>query len=122
MSLGFPRDSRITRGPELQRVLKEGKRIRTKSFDVRACASPLGHSSGRRIGIIVPKAKHNAVERNLLKRQLKELARTMLLPAGAAMDIVLLARNDTYRAPFIVLADDMRRVTETLRVTGDDTR
>lgn len=122
MSLGFPRDKRITRGPELQHVLKEGKRIRTRSFDVRVCGSPLGHSGTRRVGIIVPKAKHSGVDRNRLKRRLRELARTMILPMGSGLDVVFLARGDTYRASFQMLSEDMQRVTNLLQVPAGDTK
>jgi len=113
MSAGFPRDKRITRGPELQRVLKEGKRIRTKHLDVRITASPLEHSPHCRVGIIVPKAKHSAVLRNRLKRQLRELARNTLTSEEAMdADIVLIARGATYEATFAMLSSDMTSVRE----------
>lgn len=124
MSLGYPRDRRITRGPDLQRVLKEGKRIRTKCFDVRVCVSPLDHSGVRRVGLIVPKARHTAVERNLLKRRLKELTRHVLLPGPgmSTAEIVLLARGDTYRATFSMLSQEMQKVSDVLRSSADDTK
>jgi len=117
VSSGFPREKRITRGPELQRVLKEGKRIRTKHLDVRVTASPLRHSGYCRVGIVVPKAKHNAVERNRLKRQLRELARCDLTSdSRLTMDIVLIARPTTYQATFDMLSTDIQQLRELLTV------
>ena len=121
MSRGFARDSRITRGPDLQRVLKEGKRIRTRFLDVRIHAFPLDHSGRARIGIIVPKARHTAVERNQLKRRLRELARLLILPFVAPAEIVLLARGDTYRAGFDLLTADIERLVQQLQVLSVDT-
>jgi ribonuclease P protein component len=123
VSAGFPRDKRITRGPELQRVLKEGKRIRTKHLDVRVTASPLEHSGHCRVGIIVPKAKHSAVERNRLKRQLRELARCTLTSNDMVVaDIVLIARTATYEATFDMLTSDLQQVrAHILGEKADDT-
>ena len=121
MSPGFPRDRRVTRGPDLQRVLKEGKRIRTKYFDVRICASPLGYSLGR-VGIIVPKAKHTAVDRNKLKRRLKELSQGKLLPIGNERDMVLIARADTYRATFEMLRHEVDQLAAVLQSSELNTK
>jgi ribonuclease P protein component len=121
VSQGFPRDTRITRGPELQRVLKEGKRVRTRFLDVRICTSPLERPPMRRIGIIVPKAKHSAVERNRLKRRLRELVRRVLLSHEQAGDVVLLARGDTYRASFEMLSNDVEKISKMLMLAGPRT-
>lgn len=78
-------------------------------------ASPFAHL---RIGIIVPKHKHSAVERNRLKRRLRELARTELVPAmrpQAVYDLAIRARAETYRAPFDALRDDIRALSIRLR-------
>jgi ribonuclease P protein component len=121
VSPGFPRDNRITRGPELQRVLKEGKRIRTRFLDVRIDAFPLVRSGHCRVGIIVPKAKHTAVERNRLKRRLRELSRSIILTASTPLDVVLLARGDSYQASFDALSQDVQRVGNALKALQADT-
>ena len=109
--LSFPREARITRGAELQRIVQEGKRIRTTFLEVRAAASPLarvaGSSSGMRIGLIVPRYKHSAVARNQLKRRLRELARLAMLPSGILADVVVRIRPDAYDASFARLAEDI---------------
>jgi ribonuclease P protein component len=51
--------------------------------------------------VIVPKYQHTAVERNRLKRRLRELVRLELLPAlrdGQALDIAIRAQAVAYAA------------------------
>jgi ribonuclease P protein component len=71
-------------------------------------ASPLFHP---RVGFIVPRHKHTAVERNRLKRRLRELTRTRLLPQLAAVDLVIRARASAYGLSFGALADEMARLS-----------
>ncbi len=76
--------------------------MRTASLDVRALASL--HAFPR-VGFVVPKYKHSGVDRNRLKRRLRELIRLEVLPGLAPVDLVFkvlpvaYARNfDTLRA------------------------
>jgi ribonuclease P protein component len=80
-------------------------------LDVRAIASPLGHP---RVGVVVPRYSGSAVDRNRLKRRLRELVRTRLLPAAPSVDVVVRARPDAYRASFDELEADVARVAEQL--------
>ena len=111
-SLGFPRRARITRGAELQRIAQEGKRIRTALLEVRVVASPHVHPVGMRtrIGLIVPRFHRSAVARNRVKRRLRELSRTRLLPADLPAEIVMRIRPEAYRATFSALEADMGRI------------
>jgi ribonuclease P protein component len=85
-------------------------------LDVRVLASPLGIS---RIGIVVPRHHHSAVDRNRLKRRLKELARIELLPSlrktsgrngGQATDVAIRARREAYNAELDALRADMTTI------------
>jgi ribonuclease P protein component len=61
------------------------------------------------------------VLRNLLKRRLRELARTKLIPSSLSIDIVIRIRPNAYEATFAELAHDMKHVLEQLerlRVTS----
>jgi ribonuclease P protein component len=68
-----------------------------------------------RIGIIVPKHKRSSVERNRLKRRLRELARTLLLPDLPPVDLVVRTFPESYDAPFAALEREVRRVRERLQ-------
>jgi ribonuclease P protein component len=64
----------------------------------------------------VPRFKHSAVDRNRLKRRLRELSRLRLLPADVAADVVLRIRPDTYGASFEALTADVdRALTQLVR-------
>ena len=68
-----------------------------------------------RVGFIVPRHRRTAVERNRLKRRLREIVRTRFLAKLPAVDLVLRARPSAYGAPVPVLADDVRRIGRQLR-------
>jgi ribonuclease P protein component len=70
-------------------------------------ASPLAHP---RVGIIVPRYRHSAVDRNRLKRQLREIVRLHMLPAVGPLDIVIRTRAEAYDARFEELANELARV------------
>jgi ribonuclease P protein component len=102
--------ARLTRTADLELVRREGKRVRTALLEVRVLASLLHHS---RLGIIVPRFRHSAVERNRLKRRLRELARRewhVALASGAPRDVVLRAGPTAYAADFDQLAVEMQRL------------
>lgn len=64
-------------------------------------ASPAGRP---RVGIVVPVHGHTLVERNRLRRRLREVVRRAWLPQalrrGVSEDIVLLARPAAYDTPY----------------------
>lgn len=49
-----------------------------------------------RVGIVVPRHKHTAVDRNTVKRRLREIVRTHVLPLGIPMDLVIWAQRGAY--------------------------
>lgn len=68
--------------------------------------------------MVVPKHRRTIVERNLLKRRLREIGRTRVLPAlreaGLALDVMVRARPEAYDARFQELRDELDQVTEAL--------
>ncbi len=109
----LPRSGRIRRTLEIRGLFKRGKRKRTAHLDVFFAASP---ASLPRLGVLVPKHRHKIVERNLLKRRLKELGRTHVLPrlrrAGISIDLLVRARPEAYDASFAELRGELDGVTE----------
>jgi len=102
----YPRWLRLTRGTDLQKVLREGKRARTEHLEVRFLASLLRHP---RVGIIVPKHRRSIVERNRLKRRLREIVRCEILPLVPALagDVVVRAGPRAYEATFEMLRTEL---------------
>lgn len=104
----FPREARIRLGSEIRALLERGKRKRTRSLDVFFGASPVSHS---RVGLVVPKHGQRVVDRNLLKRRLREILRRevlRLLPEGErSVDLLIRARRSAYEVGFAGLRDEL---------------
>jgi len=62
------------------------------------------------VGFVVPKFKHTAVQRNQLKRRLRELVRLRLLRTIPPVDLVIRTRRETYGVGFEDLARDIDAV------------
>ncbi|MFL5637961.1 MAG: ribonuclease P protein component [Gemmatimonadaceae bacterium] len=103
-SLGFPRSIRLTSEADLEALRRTGKRMQTERLEARAAASLLPHP---RVGIVVPKHRRKIVERNLVKRRLRELVRIDLLPVLPSVDLLIRAKADAYGSSFEQLAGDV---------------
>ncbi len=77
-------------------------------MDVFDFASPVAHP---RVGIVVPKHRRNSVERNKLKRRLRELLRLEVLPRlmehQAIVDVLVRARREAYNATYDQLHEEL---------------
>lgn len=115
----FPREVRIRRSAEIRSLLERGKRRRTRNLDVFFADSPASHS---RVGVIVPKYGHRIVDRNLLKRRLREIARKDVLPglgaAGTISDVLVRAKRTAYGVPYAVLRRELLESVEGLCSKG----
>jgi ribonuclease P protein component len=88
-------------------------------LDVRVLASPLDYP---RVGIVVPLHKHSAVDRNRLKRRLRELVRAELLPSlreRPGLDVAIRTRREAYAATPSSLRTDVLSIHA--RVTDSET-
>jgi ribonuclease P protein component len=68
--------------------------------------------------VVVALHGHAAVERNKLKRRLRELVRTVMLPHLHAVDVLIRARREAYAADFAALRADVTHATDLLRAAG----
>ena len=116
---GLPRETRIARSAEIRLLFQRGKRRKTRHLDAFVSPSPAAFP---RLGVVVPKHKHTIVERNLVRRRLREIGRTVILPAlrnsGAALDVMVRARPDAYRASYAQLRDELTTLVEELCSRG----
>lgn len=109
----LPRRRRIARSAEIRTILSRGKRSGTADLDVFHSASPVPFS---RAGVIVPKHRQRIVDRNRVKRRLRELLRREVLPrldaAGLTTDVMVRARRTAYDTSFESLREQLVRWTE----------
>lgn len=88
--------------------------MRTASLDVRVIASL--HAFPR-VGFVVPRYKHSAVARNLVKRRLRELVRIHMLDSLQAqppLDVVIRAFPSAYGRDFDALRAEVHQVLRRL--------
>lgn len=88
--------------------------MRTASLDVRATASL--HAFPR-VGFVVPRYKHSAVDRNTLKRRLRELVRLHMLDplqARPPLDVVVRAFPSAYDRTFDALRTELLQALKRL--------
>lgn len=100
----FPRRARIRSGREIRAVFREGRRRRSGPLEVFWRPSPAGRA---RIGLVVPLHGRTVVERNRVRRRLREVVRREWLPAaleqGRELDVVVRAGAAAYDAGFAEL-------------------
>lgn len=111
----LPRAARIRRGSEIRRMFSEGHRRRTRSLDL--YFRPAAHSRPR-IGWVVPKLGFRIVDRNLLKRRVREIGRRWVLTGleerGCGMDVLVRIRTPAYRATYEQLECEMSAAVEAI--------
>ena len=111
----LPRSGRIHKAKDIRSLLRRGSRRKTPSLDVFFLSSS---GSDSRWGMIVPKHRHSIVERNRVKRRLREIARTSVLPRlreqGLVLDVLVRARREAYGVGFRSLKDELQSMTEDL--------
>jgi len=115
----FPREARIRLGSEIRALLERGKRERTRNLDVFFSASPVSHS---RVGLVVPKHGHRIVDRNLLKRRLREVLRRDTLPRlrerELSLDVLIRTRRSAYELDFAALVQEVVQAVEAVCSEG----
>ena len=111
----FPPVRRIRRSGEIRSLLRRGKRRRTSELDVFLAASA---ASCARFGVIVPKYGHTIVDRNRLRRRLREIGRIEVLPRldtlPRELDFLVRTRREAYGVSFQQLRSQLVKLTEEL--------
>lgn len=86
-------------------------------LEVRVAASPRGVP---RVAVVVGKHGHGSVERNRLKRRVRELVRTQVLPYLPAVDTVWRTAPAAYGASFGDLEQQVRTLARGLGVRATE--
>lgn len=112
---GFPASSRVRSGTEIRHLLRTGRRTTSGPLQVFIGTAP---GPDPRFGTIVPKHGHRGVDRNLLRRRLREIGRVEVLPrlrsSQRPLDILVRTRREAYGVSFSELRSLLIRLTEQL--------
>lgn len=111
----LPPSSRVTRPRDIRALLRKGKRKKTSHLDVFFLSSG---DQRVRLGLVVPKHRQRVVDRNRVKRRLREAGRREVLPrlrsAGWVGDLLIRARREAYGASYQQLRSELIEMAEEL--------
>jgi ribonuclease P protein component len=121
----FSRTARLLRHADFERVYKLGRRHFSTSMTVfywqrqepagpktTGVQSPL--ASGLRIGFTVSRALGGAVQRNRMKRRLREAVRLTLPARGVSADVVINPKKSLLTVDFIEVVSEVRKAFEVI--------
>ena len=113
--LKLPSSSRITRTREIRALFRTGDRKKTSHLDVFFLSTGLPRP---RVGVVVPKYGQRAVDRNLVKRRVREVLRREVLPrlgeAEVKLDVLVRIRRGAYHTSYERLREELVGITEEL--------
>ena len=112
---GFPRSLRLLRHADFDRVYKQGRRHFSASMTVFYLERKPSESarvtagSGLRVGFTVGRALGGAVQRNLMKRRLREAVRLTRPVAGQRVDVVINPKKAVLTTDFNLLLNEVQQ-------------
>lgn len=113
----FPRSLRLLRHADFERVYKLGRRHFSASFTAfywarqkaSAGSAKRRTAQGLRIGFAVGRALGGAVQRNRIKRRLREAVRLSRPPVGVGADVVINPKKSLLIAGFEAVLNEVSR-------------
>jgi ribonuclease P protein component len=115
---GFPRAARLLKHSDFERVYKQGRRHFSSHmtvFYLRQAEAPSPEQSAR-VGFTVGRVLGGAVQRNRIKRRLREavrLRRAVLKGAGA-VDVVINPKKSVLTLEFSVVLEEVGRALDVI--------
>jgi ribonuclease P protein component len=108
----FPKSKHLLRHADFQKVYQQGRRQFTGNMTVfflrRSVEDPAATGS-LRVGLTVGKVLGGSVERNRIKRRMREAVRSSWPVEGAPVDVVFNPRKSVLQLPFTQLAAEVER-------------
>ena len=112
----FLRAARLRKHADFQKVYRSGRRL----FSAHMTVFFLRRDSGpAHLGFTVPRAMGPAVQRNRIRRRLREAARLNLGVVGNAVDVVIHPRKSALTAEFAELCQEVARAFEKIRLSAE---
>ena len=113
---GVPRIARLLRHADFERVYNQGKRHFASHMTVFYWrrGEGIGPSSGIRLGFTVGRALGGAVDRNRMKRRLREAVRLQESVPDVSVDVVINPKKSLRTTAFANLQNEVRRAFEVI--------
>jgi len=111
-SSAFPKSKHLLRHADFQRVYQSGRRQFTGNmtvFFLRRSAAAEGDEATLRVGFTVGRVLGGSVERNRIKRRMREAVRNCWPKDEAAVDVVFNPRKSVLDLPFADVAQEVSR-------------
>jgi ribonuclease P protein component len=108
---GFPKSVRLLKSSDFRKVYDHGTRNSSPLFAAFCLADPDLHRAGRRaVGFTTPKALGKAVQRNRIRRRVREAARLELSSLSPGWSIVFNPRRKVLDCIFTDLRHEVKRL------------
>jgi len=113
---GFPRAGRLLKHSDFERVYKQGRRHFSPHMTVfyRAQEGEAVPQRSARVGFTVGRPLGGAVERNRIKRRLREAVRLRRSALPSAVDIVINPKKSVLTLEFAVVLEEVGRAFDAI--------
>jgi ribonuclease P protein component len=110
----FPKESRLLRHADFDRVYREGKRHFSANMTVFFLPRVEPPPAGLRIGLTVSRALGGAVDRNRMRRRMREAVRMTRPLTTPPIDVVINPKRLVLKAEFAVVVKEVGKAFETV--------
>jgi len=113
---GFPRAARLLKHSDFERVYKQGRRHFSPHMTVFYLSQAEAHSpeQSARVGFTVGRVLGGAVERNRIKRRLREAVRLRRALLKGGVDVVINPKKSALTLEFSVLLEEVGRALDVI--------
>ncbi|MBV9086480.1 MAG: ribonuclease P protein component [Acidobacteriaceae bacterium] len=112
----FPRDHRLLRHADFDRVYRQGRRHFAAHMTI--FFLPRQSAGEARVGFTVGRALGGAVERNRIRRRLREAVRMNLNNLHASVDVVINPKKTAIEVDFAQLGNEIAEAFQKIQSSG----
>jgi ribonuclease P protein component len=116
--MGFPKSVRLLKHADFDRVYRQGKRHFSRSMTFFYLGRDAAEKTGPRVGFTVGRVLGGAVDRNRMRRRLREAVRRNLPGLSAGVDVVINPKKSVLTADFPELMGEVERAFQVIETTS----
>lgn len=120
--LRFPKSAKLLKHSVFQHVYKNGKRHFSGLLTAFYVFRGPSELEGPRVGVTVSRALGGAVQRNRIKRRMREAIRYHLADLSASVDLVFNPKKTTLTADFSQIDQEVKRALEVVQKAAERER